>query len=115
MEGSKWSLTALWRYLTAEIGEERVAKLQDDIKDVVVKTCIAAESDITPALARLNRQVSIRHRGPQTPLAPPPNTPSGPPKQPGGPRAPPPPHLTTSPPPHRLASVVSRMSCLASM
>ena len=48
MEGSKWSLTALWRYLTAEIGEERVAKLQDDIK---VRPAITPSITITPTIA----------------------------------------------------------------
>jgi len=53
--GSKWSLGALWRHMEGELGVERTAQAKEDIKDLIVKTLVAAEADITPSLARLNR------------------------------------------------------------
>lgn len=44
-EGSKWSLTALWKYLEREEGVD-VPKLQTRIKDILVKTLIAGEHSI---------------------------------------------------------------------
>ena len=44
-EGSKWSLTALWKYLEKE-GHD-VVKLKVQIRDLLVKTLIAAEHSIT--------------------------------------------------------------------
>ena len=51
---SKWSLHALWRHMREQLGlsPERVAQVQEDIKDVVVKTLIAAEADVAPAMAK---------------------------------------------------------------
>lgn len=40
-KGSKWSFTALQEYLTNKHGEKVVAKLMKNIKDVIIKTCIA--------------------------------------------------------------------------
>ena len=45
MEGSKWSLSALWRYLTDQ-GVDVLA-LQERIKDIAVKTLIAVEHSVT--------------------------------------------------------------------
>uniref|UniRef100_A0A7S2RSL0 Tubulin--tyrosine ligase-like protein 5 n=1 Tax=Rhizochromulina marina TaxID=1034831 RepID=A0A7S2RSL0_9STRA len=53
--GSKWSLGALWRHFEGTLGKERTEQVKEDIKAVIVKTLIAAEGDITPSLARLNR------------------------------------------------------------
>ena len=52
--GSKWSLHARWRHLNETLGMSaaQVAKVQEDIKDVVVKTLIAAEADVAPAMER---------------------------------------------------------------
>ena len=54
--GSKWSLHALWRHFRETLGMSaaQVAKVQEDIKDVVVKTLIAAEADVAPAMAKCN-------------------------------------------------------------
>ena len=48
--GSKWSLRALWDYL-AKKGED-VRKVRREIASVLVKTLIAAESEITPITHR---------------------------------------------------------------
>jgi tubulin polyglutamylase TTLL4 len=55
----KWSLETYWHYMKALLGEEKLLSIQEAIKDVVVKTLIAAESDITPNLVRLNRTKGI--------------------------------------------------------
>ena len=53
-EGSKWSLTALWRYLEGR-GVD-VPKLRAQIEDIAVKTLIAGEPNI---LSKVN-QVFVR-------------------------------------------------------
>lgn len=44
--GHKWPLSDLWVHLTAEFGAARVAKLKRDISDLIVKTLIAADSEV---------------------------------------------------------------------
>jgi len=44
--GHKWPLSDLWVHLTAEFGAPRVAKLKRDISDLIVKTLIAADSEV---------------------------------------------------------------------
>ena len=52
MEGSKWSLTALWRYLIHAEGKAAVLKCQREVKRLMVKTLIAAEGEIAPLVHR---------------------------------------------------------------
>ena len=49
--GSKWSLRALWEYL--DKAGENVRRVRRDIAAVLVKTLIAAESEITPIMHRV--------------------------------------------------------------
>ena len=46
-EGSKWSMNSLWEYLNTERGVD-VDRLRNEIKDLFVKTFIAAEGSIVP-------------------------------------------------------------------
>jgi len=55
-EGNKWSLSALMRYLEKEGKDTK--KLMTQIKAVITKTIIAAESEITPMVHRLMRSTS---------------------------------------------------------
>jgi tubulin polyglutamylase TTLL4 len=52
MEGGKWSLTALWRYLLAKEGSKAVKKCQSQVKRLLVKTLVAAEGEIAPLVHR---------------------------------------------------------------
>ena len=52
MEGSKWSLSALWRYLGHAEGDKRVKSVQDQVEALIVKTLIAAEGEIAPQIHR---------------------------------------------------------------
>jgi len=52
MEGSKWSLTALWRYLMQAEGKGTVKKCQNEVKRLITKTLIAAEGEIAPLVHR---------------------------------------------------------------
>ncbi|GMH62015.1 hypothetical protein TrST_g14158 [Triparma strigata] len=52
MEGSKWSLTALWRYLSQTVGLQRVKKCQREVRRLITKTLIAAEGEIAPLVHR---------------------------------------------------------------
>jgi tubulin polyglutamylase TTLL4 len=58
-EALKWSLEAYWKHMAELVGSDKLETIQEDIKKVIVKTMIAAESDITPNLARLNRTKGI--------------------------------------------------------
>ena len=49
-EGYKWSLQALKKYLTAKEGATRANQCFEDIHDLITKTMLAAESEITPKL-----------------------------------------------------------------
>ncbi|EKX49301.1 hypothetical protein GUITHDRAFT_135992 [Guillardia theta CCMP2712] len=57
--GSKWSIRALWRYLREELDytQERVDKVWSDIRSVILRTFIAAEShiNINTSLLHLDR------------------------------------------------------------
>lgn len=44
--GHKWPLAALWAHLTLEVGAVRVAALRREISDLIVKTLIAADSEV---------------------------------------------------------------------
>ncbi|GMH62764.1 hypothetical protein TrRE_jg1675 [Triparma retinervis] len=52
MEGSKWSLTALWRYLMQAEGKGTVKRCQNEVKRLITKTLIAAEGEIAPLVHR---------------------------------------------------------------
>ncbi|GMH51208.1 hypothetical protein TL16_g00962 [Triparma laevis f. inornata] len=52
MEGSKWSLTALWRYLSQTVGLQRVKKCQREVRRLITKTLIAAEGEVAPLVHR---------------------------------------------------------------
>lgn len=47
-EGYKWSLTAFRRWLSQQEGQEKTNEVFQSIYDIIVKTFIAAESEITP-------------------------------------------------------------------
>ena len=49
-ESFKWSLHSFKRWLSEREGEERAEKCFEDVYDLVLKTMIAAESEITPKL-----------------------------------------------------------------
>ena len=51
----KWSLVKLWNELAKKEGKDVVEECQAKIKDVIVKTIIAADAEITPALGRSTR------------------------------------------------------------
>jgi hypothetical protein len=53
--GSKWSLSALFRYLAKAHGEERAARVRADMQHVVVKTLIAADDDMNAAASAVTR------------------------------------------------------------
>jgi hypothetical protein len=46
--GHKWPLAALWKHLEEEVGAARVAQLRREISNLVVKTLIAADSEVSP-------------------------------------------------------------------
>lgn len=48
--GSKWSLTALYSYLTETFGVEATQKVQRNFEEIIVKTVIAADDEVTPAV-----------------------------------------------------------------
>jgi len=52
MEGSKWSLSALWRFLSHAEGTDKVREVQTATKHLIVKTLIAAEGEIAPQIHR---------------------------------------------------------------
>lgn len=54
-DGYKWSLQSFKAWLTQQEGADKVAEVFKAIEDVIVKTFIAAESDITPALGTASR------------------------------------------------------------
>ena len=58
MEGSKWSLTALWRYLVQAEGRSKVKKCQKEVRRLIAKTLIAAEAEIAPQIHRY-----VKHPG----------------------------------------------------
>lgn len=51
----KWSLVKLWSVLEKMEGKDAVAKCRAKIKDLIIKTLIAADAEITPALRRSTR------------------------------------------------------------
>ena len=51
-ESSKWSLTSLWRHLIRKEGEASVKRCQTAVKRMLVKTLIAGEAEIAPAVQR---------------------------------------------------------------
>ncbi|GBG26287.1 Tubulin polyglutamylase TTLL5 [Hondaea fermentalgiana] len=51
--GSKWSLSAWYRYMEATFGEAATQKVRDDMEAVIVKTLIAADDDINQKMASL--------------------------------------------------------------
>lgn len=53
--GSKWSLSALYRFLEAKYGPDVCAKARTDMKMVIAKTLIAADDDIN---SKMNARVA---------------------------------------------------------
>jgi tubulin polyglutamylase TTLL4 len=58
MEGSKWSLTALWRYLTQKEGKDAVSATQEAVRALIVKTLVAGEGEVAPLAHRLLKNQS---------------------------------------------------------
>ena len=54
-QNDKWSLSFLWKVLMEKVGEEKVSMCQNFIRDLIVKTVIAADYEISPGLRRTTR------------------------------------------------------------
>jgi hypothetical protein len=54
-ENDKWSLSNFWDVLEEKEGREKLSICQAAVRDLIVKTMIAADAEITPALRRSTR------------------------------------------------------------
>lgn len=52
-EDSKWNLTSFWRHFEICEGKENTRRCQEKVKDIIVKSLVAAEEEITPTANRI--------------------------------------------------------------
>ena len=55
----KWSLSSLWTYLKNVHGAAQVKKCQKEVEDLITKSLIAADAEMTPVIQRLTKMSGV--------------------------------------------------------